>query len=233
MFRSKTVTRYGFLFLGGFKMDTQQENNTLFNLGIWLGRKQAFSAVAGRCSAADAECLRQIRESKSYRSLDLTWDEFCKDKVGVTRPVVDKTIRQLEEFGPAFFQLSSILRMTADEYRLIAGSVAEDGVLYEGEKIAIDAENTSRLAEAVDALRSRATLPSPAMQPPDCEPGGDEATGDGNPEFARIEKMLFAAVNGLTRLSSGNLNTGRRLEIHACAMMARDQLDMIAYTTRI
>jgi len=213
-------------------MDTQQENNTLFNLGIWLGRKQAFSAVAGRCSAADAECLRQIRESKSYRSLDLTWDEFYKDKVGVTRPVVDKTIRQLEEFGPAFFQLSSILRITADEYRLIAGSVAEDGVLYEGEKIAIDAENTSRLAQAVDTLRSRAALPAPAMEPPDSGPAG-EAPGDDNAEFARIEKMLFAGINGLTRLSSGNLNTGRRLEIQACVMMARDQLDMIAYSTRI
>jgi hypothetical protein len=55
------------------------------------------------------------------------------------------------------------------------------------------------------------------MQPPgDCEPAGDGVLGDGNPEFARVEKMLFAAINGLTRLSSGNLNTGRRLEIQAC-----------------
>jgi hypothetical protein len=115
-------------------MDMQQEKNAILDLGIWLGRKQAFSALAGRCSAADAECLREIRESKSYRSLDLTWDQFCKDKVGVTRPVVDKTIRQLEEFGPAFFQLASILRITADEYRLIAGSVADDSLLYGGGK---------------------------------------------------------------------------------------------------
>jgi hypothetical protein len=27
------------------------------DLGTWLGRRQAFAAVAGRCSAADAECL--------------------------------------------------------------------------------------------------------------------------------------------------------------------------------
>ena len=215
-------------------MDTQQENNTLFNLGIGLGRKQAFSAVAGRCSAADAECLRQIRESKAYRSLDLTWDQFCKEKVGVTRPVVDKTIRQLEEFGPAFFQLASILRITADEYRLIAGSVADDGVLYEGETIAIAVENTSRLAQAVGALRSQAALPAPALEPPgDYEPAAGEVPGDGNPEFARVEKMLFSAIDGLTRLSAGNLNAGRRIEIQACVLLARDQLDMIAYSTRI
>ena len=43
-------------------MDTQ-EKDMILDLGIWLGRKQAFSVVAGRCSAADAECLRQIRDS--------------------------------------------------------------------------------------------------------------------------------------------------------------------------
>jgi hypothetical protein len=215
-------------------MDTLQEKDSILDLGIWLGRKQAFSAVAGRCSAADAECLRQIRESKAYRSLDLTWDQFCKEKVGVTRPVVDKMIRQLEEFGPAFFQLSSILRITADDYRLIAGSVAEDGIVYDGEKIAIDVENTSRLAQAVDALRTQAALPAPVSQAPeDCEPAGGEASGDGNPEFARIERMLFSAINGLTRLSAGKLDTGRRLEIQACVLMARDQLDVIALSTHI
>jgi hypothetical protein len=110
-------------------VEQQQDGNAVLDLGIWLGRRQAFSVVAGRCSAADAECLRQIRESKSYRALYLTWDQFCKERVGITRPMVERIIRQLEEFGPAFFQLSSILRITADEYRGIAGSVSEDGVL--------------------------------------------------------------------------------------------------------
>jgi hypothetical protein len=225
-------------------MNTQQQNRKLFDLGVWLGRKQAFSAIAGRCSAADAECLRQIRESKAYRSLDLTWDQFCKEKVGVTRPVVDKVIRQLEEFGPAFFQLASILRITADEYRLIAGSVAEDGVIYEGKKIAINVENTSLLAQAVDSLRNQAALPAPDSQSPedgepagespeDCEAAYGDAPGEGYPEFDRFEKMLFSALNGLTRLSTGQLDTGRRLEIQACVLMARDQLDMIALSTRI
>jgi hypothetical protein len=106
--------------------------------------------------------------------------------------------------------------------------------VYEGEKIAISVENTSRLAQAVDSLRSQAALGAPALQPPaDCEPAGGEAPGDGNPEFARIEKMLFSAIDGLTRLSAGDLNAGRRLEIQACVLLARDQLDMIAFSTRI
>jgi len=45
------------------------------DLGTWLGRRQAFSIVAGRCSAADAQCLRELRESKRYKGLGLTWEQ--------------------------------------------------------------------------------------------------------------------------------------------------------------
>jgi hypothetical protein len=234
-------------------MDTQQDSQSLLDVGIWLGRKQAFSAVAGRCSAADAECLRKIHENKAYRSLGLTWDQFCKEKVGITRPVVDKVIRQLEEFGPAFFQLASILRITADEYRLIAGSMAEDSVVYEGETIAINVENISRLAQAVDALRSQAAPPAPKSESPQDGELDDESLEDedgeldgelpedwepalepvacANPEFARVEKMLFSAIDKLTRMSEAKLDEGRRYAIQACVMLARDQLEMIALAT--
>ena len=46
--------------------------NLSFELGQWLGRHQALAWVANRCSAADAHALRQIREQKLYRALDLT-----------------------------------------------------------------------------------------------------------------------------------------------------------------
>jgi len=35
-----------------------------FELGIMLGTRKAFASVAGRCSAADAECLRRLREKR-------------------------------------------------------------------------------------------------------------------------------------------------------------------------
>ena len=34
-----------------------------FDLGTWLGRRQAFSVVAGRCSAADAQCVAHSGET--------------------------------------------------------------------------------------------------------------------------------------------------------------------------
>jgi hypothetical protein len=36
-----------------------------FELGMMLGTRKAFASVAGRCSAADAECLRRLREKKT------------------------------------------------------------------------------------------------------------------------------------------------------------------------
>jgi hypothetical protein len=35
-----------------------------FELGVMLGSRRDFASVASRCSAADAECLRRVREKK-------------------------------------------------------------------------------------------------------------------------------------------------------------------------
>src|SRR2546429_383262 len=43
-------------------VDTGQEG--LLNLGMWLGRHQAFGLIANQCSAGDAECLKIIRENE-------------------------------------------------------------------------------------------------------------------------------------------------------------------------
>ena len=45
-----------------------------FDIGTWVGRKQAFALVAGRCSAADAEILIEIREKKLFRETEETGD---------------------------------------------------------------------------------------------------------------------------------------------------------------
>jgi hypothetical protein len=60
-------------------MEKQQDHSQILDLGTWLGRKQAFGLMAGKCSAADAECLRNIRENKLYRCLQLNWDNFCRE----------------------------------------------------------------------------------------------------------------------------------------------------------
>ena len=45
------------------------DQETLLNLGKWLGRHQAFGLIANQCSAGDAECLKIIRENEEFKKL--------------------------------------------------------------------------------------------------------------------------------------------------------------------
>ena len=140
-------------------MEDNHQDGVL-DLGTWLGRRQAFSLVAGRCSAADAKCLRELRESKKYKLLGLTWEEVCKQRAGICRSVADQIIRNLEEFGPDYFVIAQVTGISANEYRRISGSVSNHALLYAGEAIPMEVENAPRLVAAVDALRREAAEPS-------------------------------------------------------------------------
>jgi hypothetical protein len=122
-------------------------------LGTWLGRREAFAQLAGRCSAADAECIRRMREERQYRELGLNWEQFCQRKLGISKRGADLIIAQLNEFGPAYFLLAQVAKVTPEEYRRISGSVRGQALLHAGEEIPIDAENAPRLAAAVAELR--------------------------------------------------------------------------------
>ena len=74
----------------------------VFDVGTWVGRKQAFALVAGRCSAADAEILFEIREKKLFRTIEPTWEDFCLKRLGMTRSYVDRVMRQRSM--PSFHQ---------------------------------------------------------------------------------------------------------------------------------
>jgi hypothetical protein len=124
------------------------------DLGAWIGRGQAFSFVANHCSAAQAECLARIRKGGMYKSLDLTWEQFCEQYTGASRVHADQIIRRLEEFGAAYFRLSEIIRISPNSYRGIQGSVKGEALEYDGESIPITPENAAKIRRAVAALRT-------------------------------------------------------------------------------
>src|ERR1700678_4768671 len=104
-------------------MEQKSIINDAFDVGTWVGRKQAFALVAGRCSAADAEILFEIREKKLFRNIEQTWEDFCVQRLGMTRSYVDRIIRQFKDLGPNFSKLRCFTRIKAAEYRLIAAAV--------------------------------------------------------------------------------------------------------------
>lgn len=130
-----------------------------FDLGTWLGRRQAFSMVAGKASAADVECLRTIRDQRLYKSKKDNWPDFCTEYVGASKTQVDRLIRYLEEFGPLFFELTHVTRITPETYRLIAGNVSTEGLSFDNAVIPITQENSARISAAVAELRKKVEPP--------------------------------------------------------------------------
>ena len=133
----------------------------MLELGLWLGRHQAFGVIANRCSAADAECLKVIRDQGQYRKLGLSWEQFCEKRVGVSRVTADRQIRHLEEFGPNYHRLAEIMPLSPATYRLLGTSVTDAGLEHNGEVIPITRENREKLSRAVVDARAKAK-PKPA-----------------------------------------------------------------------
>jgi len=134
------------------KKVTKSVDSISEELGRWLGRRDAFAAIAGRCSAAEAESLRRVRDSKLYRNLGLTWDEFCRTRLGTSRQHIDRTLRLLDEFGPQYFHMAQLAHVTVEEYRAIAPHVGPDGVRVGDAVIALIPENNEQVSAAVGEL---------------------------------------------------------------------------------
>lgn len=187
----------------------------ILDVGAWLGRKQAFSLISGRCSAAGVVCLRKIREGKQYRGLGLTWDEFCRQRAGVSRAYADKVIQQLEELGPTWFELSSVTRITPDHFRRIAEAVTEEGLSYAGETIEIVPENGPKLVQAIEDLTR-------LQEPEHSQAETAERT------FARAVRSLHSALADLERLSAMPLDMEAKSKLAAALAAACDKLEQIA-----
>ena len=143
-------------------MDTEKQ----VDLGSWIGLQQAFAVVTGSCSAARAQCLKQVRDSKMLDPLGLTWDDFCKDYAGLSRQHADHLIQQYAEFGDAFFRLSEIARVSSRTYRQIAPHVDADAIEIDGEKLAFTPANAGRIRAAIQNLRHRTRPAAAAARPP-------------------------------------------------------------------
>jgi hypothetical protein len=133
-------------------METEQ----IIAATAWVGRQQAFAIVASHCSAAQAQCLREIKETGAYQQLGVTWEEFCPQYAGITRVYADALIRRLDEFGDAFFKLSQLARVSPATYRQIADQVHDDVIEIDGQPIALIPENAKKIRAGIQRLHAQA-----------------------------------------------------------------------------
>ena len=147
-------------------MDSEKHRD----LGSWTGLQKAFAAVAGSCSAARAQCLRQVRDSHLLDDLGLTWEEFCQDYAGISRRHADHLIQQYAQFGDAYFRLSEIARVSPKTFEQIASHVVPDNgadvLEIDGQKLPLVPENAAKIRAAIHTLRSQVRHPPAPPRPP-------------------------------------------------------------------
>lgn len=126
----------------------------MLELGVALGQNHAFGLIAGRCSAAQAEGLRRLREEKLYKRCTEKWDDFCPRFLKISRSEADRTIRLWEEFGASYFELTQLTRVSPETFRLIGPAIQDGALHYQGEAIQLNPENAQKVAAVVAELRS-------------------------------------------------------------------------------
>ena len=191
--------------------DPPYEQPDLYDLGNWLGRWQAFGFVGARCSAADVECLREIRDRKLYKPKSRTWARFCTRYLGMSRAQVDRFLQYLVEFGPNYFHLTQIVRVSPRTYRIISPALLEDGILLHQTPIPLAPENAGRILRAVRQLkreaatRARVMLPAP---PVSWKPGRGAALDPKmlHEKLTRLATRLDALVRAFAALPTLNLD---------------------------
>src|SRR5258708_30810735 len=97
----------------------------LLDLGILLGQNHALGVVAGRCSAAQASAIRRLREERHYERATLRWKEFCPRYLNMSDSQANRIVALLDEFGPGYFTLAQLTRVSPETFRAIAPAVGE------------------------------------------------------------------------------------------------------------
>lgn len=96
-----------------------------------------------------------MRARGDFKKLGMGWDEFCRTRAAISRRTVDRMIDLLEAFGVNYFRLSELMDISPATYRLIDGSVSDQGLEHEGRVIPLAEENREQIVEAVGTVRQR------------------------------------------------------------------------------
>lgn len=129
----------------------------IVELGVSIGKEQTFGLIARGCTAAQAEYIRQMKQSESYKILGLTWDQYCPKYLGISRVTADEIVHRLETLGKDFFRLREFMRISPKVYRRIQPAVKGESIEINGEMVPITPDNSARIRAAVLKIRSELT----------------------------------------------------------------------------
>ena len=136
----------------------------VLKLGEVLGQDHSFSLMSGRCSAAQAEALLRIHESRLYLRRASSWKAFCPEYLHISGTQADRIIRMWQQHGPAIFELKQLIRISDEDFRAVEPFIKDNALHFNDEAIELDPENAEKIAGAVDEIR-RTTPPKDKPAP--------------------------------------------------------------------
>jgi hypothetical protein len=195
------------------------EVEELLDLGRVLGQNQAFGFLAGRCSAAQAESIRRLRNDRLYKRVTEHWKEFCPRYLKMSGTQADHIIRLWEEFGAGYFEMSQLTRVSPETYRQLEPSV-NDGVLnINGEKIELTIENSRKVAAAVLEVRRARAPKSPAAT-------SELPMTDRIMQLNMLCSQIIEEFSGIPRSSEENFKRLREVVLRLHSSLSRIRKEM-------
>jgi hypothetical protein len=168
------------------------------DVGVALGQSHAFGVIAGRSAAAQAAVIKRLREEKKYKKFTPHWKEFCPKFLNMSGTQADKIIRLFDEFGPGYFEVAQLTRISADTYRAIAPAIQDGALHLKGEAIQLEPRNAQKVAQAVAELRGTLPPAGPAAAPPATK---QTRTLEATERLADIDERCQAIVSELREIS--------------------------------
>jgi hypothetical protein len=190
------------------KQGSKKPTGNALEFGKMLGRRQTFSLVAGKCTAADAECLKQTRDRKLYLGYAKSWEECCTRHIGMSRANAERLIGLIEEFGPAYFEIAQLTRISPETFRALAPAIQDKTLHHNGEAIALIPENAARVAQVVGEHRKAAAPP-----PSTADTRLDALEQRANRLIAEFEQLSGVWRDGGERLMLGAVLARTRSEL--------------------
>ena len=185
--------------------------------GRLLGENQTFGLISGRCSAAQAEALLRLRESRCYLRLATTWKEFCPQFLNISYSRADRIIRCWQEFGPGFFELRRLIGISPEVYRSIEPAIQDGALHFKDEAIDLDPENSRKVVAAVTELR-RSLLPK--------EPGPLPTLEERLSDLDKRSEALIAEFNQIAALKCARKDKERFEVVLNRASAALQRIEM-------
>jgi hypothetical protein len=209
-------------------LELAAEDAALLELGVVLGQSHAFGVVAGRCSAAQAITIRRLREENLYKRCCEKWDDFCPKYLKISRREADRTIKILEEFGPAYFELSQLTRVSPETYRAIAPAIEDGALHFNGEAIPLNADHSRALAAAIAEMRS--ALPKKSPEQLSLERRLDQIIEEGelSQKLFKVEKCGMAVIQEFEKIANHESLGASRMFLKSAVARVQSELNRFA-----